>query len=73
MEKVSQEAVRTQIDELFDDFIYHFTSDSKLQRQRILFPLSYSELNSSSKIEKKDWQHDSLYAMEGFYALVFDR
>ncbi|KAA6320205.1 hypothetical protein EZS27_029994 [termite gut metagenome] len=64
---------RIQLDELFDDFIYHFTSDPKLQKQRILFPLPYNNLNALSKIEKKDWQHDSLYAGENFYSVIFDR
>jgi hypothetical protein len=72
-EEIPEEAERTQIDKLFDDFIYNFTSDSKLQRQRILFPLSYNDLNYSSKIQKKDWQHDSLYAKENSYTLIFER
>ncbi|KAA6327947.1 hypothetical protein EZS27_023112 [termite gut metagenome] len=72
-EEIPEKDERTQIDKLFDDFIYNFTSDSKLQRQRILFPLSYNNLNYSSKIQKKDWQHDSLYAKENSYTLIFEK
>ncbi|KAA6333879.1 hypothetical protein EZS27_017751 [termite gut metagenome] len=71
-EELLEKPERIQLDELFDDFIYHFTSDPKLQKQRILFPLPYNNLNSLSKIEKKNWQHDSLYAEENFYSLIFD-
>jgi hypothetical protein len=72
-EEMFEKPGRIQLDELFDDFIYHFTSDPKLQGQRILFPLPYNNLNSLSKIEKKDWQHDSLYTEEIFFSLIFDR
>jgi hypothetical protein len=72
-EELSKQAERTQIDKLFDDFIYNFISDAKLQRQRILFPLSYNNLNDSSKIQEKDWQHDSLYAKENSYTLIFEK
>jgi hypothetical protein len=72
-EELSEKAERTQIDKLFDDFIYNFTSDSKLQRQRIVFPLSYNNLNYSSQIQRKDWKHDSLYAKENSYTLIFEK
>jgi hypothetical protein len=64
---------QTPIDELFDDFIYLFTSDLDLQQQRILFPLPYNRPEASSRIEKNEWQSDSLYAGENFYTFIFDK
>ncbi|KAA6338563.1 hypothetical protein EZS27_013450 [termite gut metagenome] len=63
----------TSIDELFDDFMYHFTSEEDFQRKRIVFPLPYNELNAFSKIKKQDWQYDTLFNQEGYYTIFFDR
>jgi hypothetical protein len=63
----------TPIDELFDDFIYHFTSEKEFQRKRIVFPLPYNELNSFSKIKKQEWQYNTILNQEGYYTILFDR
>ncbi|KAA6334829.1 hypothetical protein EZS27_016893 [termite gut metagenome] len=65
--------VATPIDELFDDFMYHFTSEEEFQRKRIVFPLPYNDLNSFSKIKKQDWQYDTLFNQGGYYTIFFDR
>lgn len=58
--------------ELFDDFIYNFTTDEEFQQQRIVFPVPYYNLNVSSKIEKEDWKHDELFIKNSYYTLFFD-
>jgi hypothetical protein len=73
IEEISEKLKGVQTDGLFDDFIYQFISDSLFQRQRILFPLPYNKLDSSSKIEQADWQHDDLFAKESLYTLFFDK
>lgn len=60
-------------DETFDDFIYTFASDEKMQQQRVLFPLPFYNKDTPSKIEKTAWKYDSLYIGQDYYTLLFDR
>lgn len=63
----------SEADELFDDFIFNFALDSNLQKQRILFPLSYDKEGTQMQIGRKAWKHDCLFAEQNFYTLLFDR
>lgn len=59
-------------DELFDDFIFYYATDTLFQRQRTVFPLPYYKADAPLKIEKKYWKHDPLFADQSFYTLLFD-
>lgn len=72
-EKVPDDPKPIEADESFDDFIYSFASDHVLQRQRVVFPLSYYSGERTSKIDKKYWKHDDLFAKQSYYTLVFDQ
>lgn len=60
------------VDELFDDFIWNFTSNEKLQRRRIGFPLPIVTAEGTQLIDKDDWEYDLLISEEPTYTLVFD-
>ena len=60
-------------DELFDDFIFNYALDEKLQKQRTHFPLPYHSGDTLKTIEEKDWTHDYLFARQNYYTLLFDR
>jgi len=62
-----------QVDESFADFIYNFASDTKIQNQRINFPLHFYNNNSSSKIEKRFWKQDPLFIHQNYYTMIFDK
>ncbi len=68
----AEEPKPIEADESFDDFIYSFASDDALQRQRVVFPLPYYKGDTPSKIEKKEWKHDSLFTNQSYYTLLFD-
>ena len=59
-------------DELFDDFIFNYATDTLFQRQRTIFPLPYYNVDTPLKIEKKYWKHDPLFADQTCYTLLFD-
>lgn len=59
-------------DELFDDFIFNYASDDRLQLQRTTFPLPFYNEDTPVKIEKKDWHHDYLFSQQNYYTLLFD-
>ena len=71
--EVEKEVVPTRVDELFDDFIWNFASDERLQRRRIRFPLHVNTMDSIQQVERRDWQHDHLFAEQPTYTLLFDK
>lgn len=60
------------IDEFFGDFVFHFASDDEFQRKRIVFPLPYYKEDTPLKIEKDEWQHDSIFFNQYYYTLLLD-
>lgn len=59
--------------ESFDDFIFNFISDSRLQMNRIIFPLSVYKNDTVEKINKDEWAMDSIFYNQTYYTVLFDR
>lgn len=70
--EVDNDPKPTEADESFDDFVYAYASDNVLQQQRTKFPLPYYNVDTPSKIEKEDWEHDYLFTQQSYYTLLFD-
>lgn len=68
----SQIVVPKSADELFDDFIFNFAGNRKMQRERIVFPLTVVVDGKESKMESKDWQMEHFFMRQGYYTLLFD-
>lgn len=59
-------------DELFDDFIFNFASNRKLQMERIIFPLTSYQGTKQTKITREQWKMDYFFMRQGYYTLLFD-
>ena len=59
-------------DELFDDFLFNFTANKKLQYERVAFPLQVTDGYSVTTIERNDWNHERYFMKQEFYTLIFD-
>ena len=59
-------------DELFDDFIFNFAGNSKLQRERIVFPLKVITHGRQTMMKRQQWQMDYFFMRQGYYTLLFD-
>ena len=59
-------------DELFNDFIYNFAANKKLQMERILFPLKKVNCDKVETIEKSQWTMDRYFIRQQFYTVLFD-
>jgi len=59
-------------DELFNDFIFLFAANKKVQLKRITFPLPCSSKGKSWAIERKDWKTNYFFMEAGFYTNVVD-
>ncbi len=60
------------IDELFDDFIFNFAANKKLQRERILFPLKSINGKQVETITKDQWRIERYFMRQQYYTLLFD-
>ncbi|MDE6011304.1 MAG: DUF4348 domain-containing protein, partial [Prevotella sp.] len=59
-------------DELFDDFIFNFASNKRLQLERISFPLPVNSGSKVDTIQKADWEMEHFFIHQGEYTLIFD-
>lgn len=60
------------MDELFDDFLFNFAANKKLQLTRVVFPLSVVKSDKSEKIEKRHWDMERFFMRQGYYTLFFN-
>ena len=59
-------------DAMFDDFLFNFLANKKLQKERVVFPLRVTENGTTTKIEKNDWKMEHLFMRQGYYTLLFN-
>lgn len=59
-------------DELFDDFIFNFAANRKLQMERIAFPLPVTRNGKTENIDKGQWKTERFFLHQDFYTVVFD-
>ena len=71
-EIVEETPVPKAADELFDDFIFNFAANRKLQSSRIKFPLLTKRGDEVSFVKKGDWQMEYFFMKQDFYTLLFD-
>ena len=71
-EIVEEAPVPKAADELFDDFIFNFAANRKLQSSRIKFPLLTKRGDEVSYVKKGDWQMEYFFMKQDFYTLLFD-
>lgn len=70
---IAQSPMPKAADELFDDFIFNFAANRKLQFKRIQFPLPVCRDGKvSSKMGKKQWKMDYFFMKQEYYTLIFD-
>ena len=71
-ELISQEPVSAAVDELFDDFIFNFAANRRMQLERITFPLLVNSGQKQEYIERKDWKHEHFFMRQDYYTIIFD-
>ena len=59
-------------DAMFDDFIFNFVANKKLQKERIIFPLRRTESGKTIQIGKEQWQMEHFFMRQGYYTLLFN-
>ena len=60
-------------DELFDDFVFNFAGNRRLQMRRVSFPLPvYHNGKLSKRIAKNHWKMEHFFMRQDYYTLIFD-
>jgi hypothetical protein len=59
-------------DAMFDDFLFNFLANKKLQKERIVFPLRMTEGDKTEQMEESQWKMEHLFMRQGFYTLLFN-
>ena len=59
-------------DELFDDFLFNFAANKRLQRERVVFPLNVHGQEKDEQITKERWKMDHFFMRQGYYTLMFN-
>ena len=60
------------MDELFDDFVFNFAANKRLQLDRVIFPLTVRKGDKTETIDKKKWKMERFFMRQGYYTLLFD-
>ena len=72
VEIISKQPMPKAADELFDDFIFNFAANSKLQFSRIKFPLKVVDGESVTYVKRAQWKMEPFFMEQGYYTLIFD-
>ena len=59
-------------DELFDDFLFNFVANRKLQMERIHFPLPVLTGKKTERLTRDKWKPEHFFMRQGYYTLLFD-
>ncbi len=69
---ITEQPMPKAADELFDDFIFNFAANRKLQFSRIQFPLKVNNGKSVKSVDKSSWKMEHFFMEQGYYTLIFD-
>ena len=59
-------------DAMFDDFVFNFAANKRLQKERIIFPLRQMEGEKTTLITDNKWQMEHFFMRQGYYTLLFN-
>ena len=70
---IAESPMSKSADELFDDFIFNFAANRKLQLKRVKFPLPVMKHGEQTdEIKKEQWKMDYFFMKQGYFTLIFD-
>ena len=58
-------------DELFDDFLFNFVANKRLQLERVAFPLTVTRNGDTTQTQRSEWQMERFFMRQGYYTLLF--
>lgn len=68
---ITQTPMPRAADAMFDDFIFNFVANKKLQKERTVFPLRTTEGGKTVNTKEEQWKMERLFMRQGYYTLLF--
>ncbi|MBQ7514567.1 MAG: DUF4348 domain-containing protein [Prevotella sp.] len=68
----ADEPVPLAADEFFDDFIFNFAANKRLQKARVKFPLAFVKDGETTRIQASAWKMEHFFMTQDHYTLIFD-
>ncbi len=69
---IAEQPMPKAADELFDDFVFNFAANRKVQKERTDFPLALDSYGKQSMIGIGKWNMEHFFMRQGYYTLVFN-
>lgn len=70
-EMVAEMPMPTRADELFDDFIFNYAANIKVQEARTVFPVRYEEYGQEVVVSnRQEWVREGFFMAQGYYAII---
>lgn len=69
---IAEQPMPKAADELFDDFVFNFAANKRVQKERTDFPLIMESYGKSSTIDLRSWTMEHFFMRQGYYTLVFN-
>lgn len=69
---LEEQPVPKAADELFDDFIFNFAANKRLQRERTDFPLKVDVYGKIKTVERNNWVMEHFFMRQDYYTLIFN-
>ena len=67
---ITQTPMPRAADAMFDDFIFNFVANKKLQKERTVFPLRTTEGDKTVNTKVEQWKMERLFMRQGYYTLL---
>lgn len=69
---ISETPMPRAADAMFDDFVFNFVANKRLQYERIVFPLRVTQVDGKTTLtEKSQWKMEHFFMRQGYYTLLF--
>lgn len=59
-------------DDLFDDFVFNFASNARLQLQRIAFPLTVEKDGRKRQLARNQWKTEHFFMGQDYFTIIFN-
>lgn len=72
-EEIDEEPLPTNVDEVFDDFLFLFDHSNRFQRMRVRFPLNITDAQGRThELTQRQWEHHSMSLGQDFCTVLWN-
>ena len=69
---IAEQPMPKAADELFDDFIFNYAANRKVQKERTSFPVLLDNFGKQTELLQSSWNMEHFFMRQGYYTLIFN-